>query len=332
MGNMAIESYPTVSMLYKMILIRTFENVISQKKMQREIYGMAHCACGQEAIAVGVCTALREDDYIVSTHRPHGHAIAKGVDIKKIMAEIMGKSTGTNKGKGGSMHIMEQDLGLVMSTGIVGSGLPVACGTAFASKYKGDGKVTCVFFGDGAANEGVFHECLNISAIWQLPIIFVLEDNGLAVTTHTKETSACSDYTALANAYGIEAKLIDGQDIETVYSTAREVIEHTRRNNLPMLIQAKTVRFNEHAEGEYYWEIRKTEYRSLLKLEEDKKMRCPIQKYSMKLIEEGIITESTLQELNEKAVAEVQKSLVYAAQALEPQIETAFQNVFEESM
>ncbi|MCI8774402.1 MAG: thiamine pyrophosphate-dependent dehydrogenase E1 component subunit alpha [Lachnospiraceae bacterium] len=318
-----------ISLLYKMILIRVFENEISRRKMQREIYGMAHCACGQEAVAVGLCSALQKEDYVVSTHRPHGHAIAKGVDIKKIAAEIMGKGVGTNNGKGGSMHIVDPELGLIMSTGIVGSGIPVACGAAFSAKYKKDGKVACVFFGDGAANEGVFHECLNISAVWKLPIIFVLEDNGLAVTTKTKNTSACLDYIALASAYGIKGELVDGQDIENVHKAAKESVMYVKSKGLPILIQAKTIRFNEHAEGEYYWEIRKTGYRSLEKLEEDKISRCPIRIYSNKLIERKLITEKNLKELEERAYMEVQESFDYATQAAEPEIGKAFQDVYK---
>lgn len=319
-----------LSLLYKMILIRTFENKLSQMKMQRQIYGMVHCACGQEAIAVGTCAALQRDDYIVSTHRPHGHAIAKGVDINKIMAELLGKDDGTNGGKGGSMHIVGQEQGLIMSTGIVGSGIPVACGSAFASKYKKDGRVTCVFLGDGAANEGVLHECLNISVIWGLPIIFLIEDNGLAVTTQTKNTSACLDYTILANAYGMKAKLADGQDVESVYGIIKDALKYVREKSMPMLIQAKTLRFNEHAEGEYYWNIRKTEYRNLTELEVDKKAKCPIQIYYKKLSKCGIISEKILKEFEEKAYREVQESLEYASNLSRPEVEKAFQHVYKE--
>lgn len=319
-----------LSLLYKMVLIRAFENRLSQMKMQKEIYGMVHCACGQEAIAVGACAALQKDDYIVSTHRPHGHAIAKGVDINKVMAELLGKEAGTNNGKGGSMHIMDQELGFIMSTGIVGSGIPVACGAAFASKYKKDGKVTCVFFGDGAANEGVFHECLNISVIWGLPIIFLIEDNGLAVTTQTKNTSACLDYTVLANAYGMEGKLVDGQDVENVYKVVKDAVKYVRENSLPMLIQAKTLRFNEHAEGEYYWNIRKTGYRDLIELEKNREMKCPIQLYYKKLLKCGLIMENLLEEFEKKAYMEVKESLEYASELSESKVEKAFQDVYKE--
>lgn len=317
-----------IELLYKMILIRTFENTIEKYKMQGKIYGMAHCYNGQEAVAVGICSALNKSDYIISNHRPHGHAIAKGINLSQMMAEIFGKRTGTNGGKGGSMHVHDTDCGLITSTGIVGSGIPVACGAAFASKYKQDGRITCVFFGDGSANEGVLHECLNLSAIWKLPVIFVLEDNGLAVTTLTRNTSACSDYTKLASVYGINSVLVDGQDVQEVYKAAINAVSLARRDSLPTLIQAKTIRFHEHAEGEWYLRMKKENYRDNSELEQSKILKCPINLYSTKLLKQGIVNEVKISELYEKAQNVIQSCIDYAMDSPIPELSSAFENVY----
>lgn len=318
----------SLSLLYKMILIRTFEDTISCLKNQNQVYGMAHCYNGQEAIAVGACSALNKTDYIISNHRPHGHAIAKGVDLNQIMSEIFGKSTGTNAGKGGSMHINSLEHGLITASGIVGSGIPVACGSAYSSKFKQDKKVTCVFFGDGAANEGTFFESLNLAAIWKLPIVFVLEDNGLAITTLTKNTSACSDYTALASAFGINSALVDGQNVEAVYNAVSNAVQTARNDSMPTLIQAKTIRFNEHAEGEWYLRMREANYRNIQELEQAKIDSCPIEIYSNVLQARKILSKIDVEKLYEKAYSIVQKSVEFALKSPYPDPQTAFENVY----
>lgn len=317
-----------VSMLRRMMLIRAFETVISQYKMDRKIYGMAHCCQGEEAVAVGVCQALEETDYIVSNHRPHGHAIAKGVDLRQMMAEIFGKATGTNAGKGGSMHVNDRDKGMIAATGIVGSGIPLACGAAFASKYKHDQRVTCVFFGDGAANEGVLHESLNLAAVWKLPIVFVLEYNGLAVTTSTGDTSACSDYTKLASVYGIHASRVDGQNVEEVYQAACEAVELARTQSAPSLLQAQTIRFQEHAEGEWYQRMVETHYRDYEALERERTERCPIRLYAARLIGQGVLTEEEVVRMWREAEAEIQSCLNFAQASPLPDPASAFEFVY----
>ena len=319
-----------IEQLYKMILIRTFENTVEEYKMQGKIYGMAHCYNGQEAIAVGVCSALKQSDYIISNHRPHGHAIAKGVNLNMMMAEIFGKKSGTNGGKGGSMHIHDSECGLIMSTGIVGSGIPVACGTAFSSKYFHDNKVTCVFLGDGAANEGIMHECLNLAAIWQLPVIFVVEDNGLAVTTKTKDTSACLNYTKLASAYNMKSYEVNGQRVQEVYKVARDAVTKARNKSMPSLIHAKTIRFHEHAEGQWYLRMKEINYRDNNLLEKDKLTKCPIKICCKSLMDQGSIDEEFINALYKKARDEVQAAVEYANNSDVPQVNSAFENVFLE--
>ena len=315
-----------VHMLYEMMLIREFENTVGEYKLKRQIYGMAHCCNGQEAIAVGTCTALKDTDYVISNHRPHGHAIAKGVDITKMFAEIFGKSTGTNGGKGGSMHIVDKNVNFLPSTGIVASGIPVACGTAFASKMQKNHRISCVFFGDGAANEGVLAECLNIASIWSLPIMFVLEDNGLAVTTQTKDTSACREYVQLANAYNIKAMKIDGQDVELVYRTAEQAAEYIRSEEKPVLIHATTVRFSEHAEGEYYRKMRETKYRDYDKLDEQMRKECPIINYTKVLSDRNVMTEKQILDMKQKVKEKIEDSLRAALDSPLPNEFEAFEN------
>lgn len=328
MGFNIIEKDLSLTFLYKMMLIRAFENTVGEYKLKGQIYGMAHCYNGQEAVAVGICAALKKDDYVISNHRPHGHAIAKGVKIAKIMAEIFGKATGTSGGKGGSMHLCDKGVGFLPSTGIVGSGIPVACGAAFASKYKEENNVTCVFFGDGAANEGILHECLNFASIWKLPIIFVLEDNEIAVTTPTKDTSACSDYTILSSSYNIKAVKVNGQDVEEVYISALEAVDLARSKSCPMLIQAKTIRFNEHAEGEYYLKMRETNYRDNSVLLKQIKQECPIKRYINILQKRNMITSLEILDLEQKVKSEINCSLDFAFESPIPDKLSAFQYIY----
>lgn len=320
----------SIFLLYQMMLIRAFEEAVSECKLKKMIYGSVHCCNGEEAVAVGVCAALEKVDYIVSDHRPHGHAIAKGVDPARVMAEIFGRRTGTSSGKGGSMHINDASVGMIASTGIVGSGLPLACGAAFASKFKRNGKISCVFFGDGAANEGTLHESLNLAAKWRLPVIFVLEDNEFAVTTNTRNTSACNDYVAMANVYGMKGEHVDGQDVEQVYAVAKKAAGMARGHGDPFLIQAHTIRFNEHAEGEYYLKMREKKYRDYVDLEKKKAALCPIVLYKSKLLSDGRITEELIKDLIAKAEREAMRSVQYAVASPVPEIGTAFENVFVE--
>lgn len=311
-----------------MLLIREFENKVSEEKLKRNIYGSVHCYNGEEAVAVGVCTALARNDYVISNHRPHGHAIAKGMDIKPIMAEIFGKVSGANKGKGGSMHIQDASVGLIASTGIVGSGIPLACGAGFASKYKGDGRISCIFVGDGAANEGTLHESLNLAARWALPVLFVLEDNELAVTTNTRMTSVVNDYVRLAEVYGIEGCHVDGQDVEAVYKISKASAEICRKESRPAFIQAHTIRFNEHAEGEYYLRMKEKKYRDYYELKIKMKSRCPIKCYEDVLKKKNRITETEIGILQETVLKEVEKAYLYAISSNIPDEDMAFQNIY----
>lgn len=315
-------------LLYRMILIREFENAVTVCKDNRQIYGGTHCCNGEEAIAVGTCMALNRDDYIVSNHRPHGHALAKGGDPDRIMAEMFGKMNGTNSGKGGSMHIHDAGVGHIASTGIVGSGIPIGCGAGFAAKYENKGRISAVFFGDGAANEGVLHESLNLAAAWGLPVLFVLEDNGLAITTQTKESSACHDYVKFASSYGIEGTHVDGQNVEEVFDKVSEAAAYIRNESKPFFIHAHTIRFNEHAEGDYYKRMIEKNYRDYSVLEMEKRDKCPVKMYISRLKSEGVLTDHEVEEMYDQVKKTIDHSIDYAVSSPEPEPESAFTDVF----
>ncbi len=326
--EIAKENYEKKSLLRKMIRIRNFEEKLTEYKLNRKILGQIHCYTGQEAVSVGVCAALSSDDYIVSNHRSHGHVIAKGVDINLIMAEIFGKSTGTNGGKGGSMHIFDKSFGSICTTAIVGSGLPIACGAAFASKYKNDGKIACVFFGDGASNEGTFHECMNLASIWNLPIIFLLENNGVAVTTLLKKVTVDNDLYLRAQSFGINSRQVDGQDVEEVYSAVKFAIESIKKGNGPVLIEAKTYRFHEHAEGDVYANMTKAGYRDNNEVNSWEINKDPIKLYSNKLLSENTITISEIESIYAEENLIIENSIKFAEKSSFPLNEEAYTNVF----
>jgi len=212
-------------MFYKMHLIRNFDTKVRDLWMDNKIYGLAHSYVGAEAIAVGGCAALRPDDYITSTHRGHGHTIAKGADVKKMMAELFGKYEGYNRGKGGSMHIADVEHGMLGATGIVGSGMPIALGSAMAADLLGNGKVTICFHGDGGTNQGVWHETINMAAAWNLPVIFLTENNQMAIGTELCCVSRETDLYRRAAGYGIPGVLVDGFNVFDVYSAVKQAVE-----------------------------------------------------------------------------------------------------------
>jgi acetoin:2,6-dichlorophenolindophenol oxidoreductase subunit alpha len=323
-----VEHYDKKSLLKKMIRIRCFEEKVTEYKLKGKILGQVHCCSGQEAVVVGACSALAPTDYIISTHRSHGHVIAKGVDINLIMAEIFGKSTGTNGGKGGSMHIFDKTLGSICTTAIVGSGLPIGCGAAFASKYKEDGKITCVFLGDGAANEGTFNECMNLASIWKLPIIFLIENNGVAITTLLENVSVNKDLYLRTQAYNISSKQVDGQNIEEVHLAIKDAIVSIKEGKGPVLIEAKTCRFHEHAEGQLYATMTKAEYRNNQEVDYWKVNKDPIKLFTNKLVAENIIEPSEIEGIYLEENLIIENAIIFAEQSLFPNNNEAYSNIF----
>jgi TPP-dependent pyruvate/acetoin dehydrogenase alpha subunit len=235
-------------MLRQMLMIRRFEERASADYLAGKIYGVVHCYIGEEAVAVGVCSTLKRDDRIISTHRGHGHCIAKGADLNRMMAELYGRQTGYCKGKGGSMHIADFDIGMLGANGIVAGGISIITGAGLAAQMEGKGGVAVSFFGDGASNAGPFHECLNIAAAWKLPMIYVCENNMYAAQTAAAVTHALSDVAAKAAGYGIPGVVVDGNDIFADYQATNRAVERARAGEGPTLIECKTYRWRAHTE------------------------------------------------------------------------------------
>lgn len=317
-----------IELLQKMIRVRCFEEAVAEKKEQNIIFGPVHTTIGQEAVDVGVCSALSKDDYIVGTHRSHGYMIGKGAKINTMMAEIYGKRTGTNGGKGGSMHVSDKSIGSLGASGIVGSGMPIACGAGFSSKYKNDKKVTCVFFGDGASHEGTFHESLNLASIWKLPIIFLLKNNGLAITTVLEQTSVIKDFYIRANSYNMPGYVLDGQNVEEMYENISSIVEYVRSGNGPVLVEAKTIRFREHQEGVGYKKIANSNYRDNEKVAYDIENNDPILNYKKKLIKNNIINEAEYEIFVKKEKQNIEDAIKFAEESSTPEISDAYTNIY----
>lgn len=237
--------------LYRVMrLIRRFEEVASQLLVEGKIPASLHSSVGQEAVAAGVCAALEPSDLIVSNHRGHGHCIAKGLDVRTMMAELMGKAAGSNNGRGGSMHVADPTLGILGANGIVGAGIPVALGAAYACRVRESGQIVACFFGDGAANEGGCHEAMNIAALWQLPLIFVCEHNAYAEMTPQKVHAPIRDIALRAAGYDMPGEIVDGNDILAVCAAAEAAAARARRGEGPTLVECKTYRVRGHFEGD----------------------------------------------------------------------------------
>jgi pyruvate dehydrogenase E1 component alpha subunit len=233
-----------------MLTIRLFEQRVAREFRTGEIPGFVHMYVGEEAVAAGVCANLEDDDYVTSTHRGHGHCIAKGCDLRRMMAEIYGREDGLCKGRGGSMHIADFSRGMLGANAIVGGGVALATGAGLASSVRGSGQVAVAFFGDGAANQGVLHESLNLAAIWKLPVVYVCENNGFAESTPAAYATSVPDVASRASAYGIPGVVADGGDVRDVYVAARTAVERARASEGPTLLEVKTYRFLGHFEGD----------------------------------------------------------------------------------
>ncbi len=235
-------------LLHKMVLIRRFEETALELRLSGRVYGTMHPYIGEEAIAVGVCSILRQTDRVVSNHRGHGHCIAKGADLGRMVAELFGRTDGYCRGRGGSMHIADFDIGMLGANGIVGAGLPIAAGSALASALTGDGGVTVCFFGDGATGEGAFHEALNVSALWKLPIVWVCENNQYAAENTSTSNVPTGDVATFALAYGIPGQIVDGNDVLAVRAAAEGLVERARAGQGPAILECKTFRVGVHAQ------------------------------------------------------------------------------------
>lgn len=311
------------SMYEQMVTIRRFEETAAALMDEGKLVGEIHLYVGQEATAVGVCSALREDDYITSTHRGHGHVIAKGADIKPMMAELFGRRTGLCKGKGGSMHVADVSLGILGANGIVGGGLPIATGAGLAAQMSEKKQVAVCFFGDGASNEGAFHGSLNLASVWNLPVIYVCENNKYHEFSLSGPVTA-GEIFKRADAYEIPGVRVDGQDVLAVHETAREAIQRARSGGGPTLIEADTFRFAGHFVGE---ESVIPSYRSEEEVELAKE-RDPISLFRSRLVEEGHMSDGELERLDAEIESRVQEAVSYAEGSPWPEECEALQDVF----
>lgn len=293
------------SIYSNMIKIRRFEENVVQLYSNGEIPGFIHVYIGEEAVAAGVCAALREDDYITSTHRGHGHCIAKGGRLDYMMAELFGRKTGYCKGKGGSMHIADFGIGILGANGIVSGGIPIAVGAAAGIKYKGEDSIVVSFFGDGATNVGQFHEACNLAATWELPVIFVCENNQYAQTTPQSEHQKIRNAAQRAIAYDMKSVIVDGNDAGEVYRVALESAQRARGGGGPTFIECKTYRWRGHWEGD------PQPYRTRDEVEEWKQ-RCPIVRFRKYIVENGLMGEDEVKRIDEGVEDELGRAIEFA--------------------
>ncbi len=310
-----------LEMLRSMQVIRRFEERASDDYIAGEIYGVVHCYIGEEAVAVGVCSALNREDQIISTHRGHGHCLAKGADLKRMMAELYGRASGYCKGKGGSMHIADFSIGMLGANGIVAGGIPIVTGAGLAAQLEGKGRVAVSSFGDGASNAGPFHESINIAAAWKLPMLYVCENNLYAVNTAAADSLAHQDVAARADGYGIPGVIVDGNDVLAVHQAATEAVSRARAGEGPTLIECKTYRQRGHTERPGQAERRPPE-----EIEAWKK-RDPIDRLVKGMMDQGDLSEEDWQKMDEEILAEIEASVRYAEDSPFPEPDAALEDV-----
>ena len=313
MGN--IDVGKNRELLEYLLLIRRFEERVKLLYKQGAIMGAIHLYIGQEAVAVGVCRALRDEDTVFSTHRGHGHAIAKTGEVERIMAELMGRDTGLSRGHGGSMHLFEPEKGLLGGNGIVGGGIPLSLGGAFSAQYQGSDRISVGFFSDGAVNQGTFAECLNLAALWKLPVLLVCENNQYAATTPVERSTAVRDVAGRARAYGVQAEKLDGNDVRAVYEAAATAVAALRRGEGPRLLECETYRVEPHcgiipderAPGEReLWDP-----------------RDPVGRFAETLLAEKVLSSAELERLEQAVRERLDRAVEFAARSPWPDPRTA---------
>ncbi|WP_027415369.1 pyruvate dehydrogenase (acetyl-transferring) E1 component subunit alpha [Aneurinibacillus terranovensis] len=317
-----IKEEKLVELFHQMWLIRFFDEKVDEFFAKGLIHGTTHLCVGQEATAAGAIALLEEQDKITSTHRGHGHCIAKGANVNRMMAELFGRETGYCKGKGGSMHIADVDKGNLGANGIVGGGIPIAVGAALTSKMKNLGYVTVSFFGDGASNEGSFHESLNMASIWDLPVIFFCENNQYGMSGSVKEMTNIENIADRASSYGIPGVVVDGNDIFAVMNVMAEAVERAKSGKGPTLIDAKTYRWKGHSKSDA------KKYRTREEELEWRNHRDPIARMKKDLIAEGILTEEQANEIEQKAKKQIEEAVEFAQNSPMPSLDTLEEDVY----
>ena len=308
-------------LLHQMLTIRRFEETSEQLYLQGLVHGTMHLSVGQEASAVGAIAALQREDYILSTHRGHGHCIAKGAQVPLMMAEFMGKEAGYCRGRGGSMHMADVETGNLGANGIVAGGVPMAAGVGLSLKMQKSKQVVMVFFGDGAANEGAFHESLNMAAIWDLPVIYLCENNQYAMSMAIGRASRVDNLSERAAGYGVPGVTVDGNDLVAVYAAACAAVERARRGEGPTLIEAKTYRWKGHSKSD------KQRYRTKDEVKEWQD-RDPVATLAAQLMEAALLTREEFAQMQERVAAEIEAAVEFARNAPEPDPATILEGIY----
>jgi acetoin:2,6-dichlorophenolindophenol oxidoreductase subunit alpha len=310
-----------VELLRNMLLSRAFDEKVNDLYAEGKVHGTAHFYVGQESVAVGTIAALKEGDVITSTHRGHGHAIAFGLDLDRMAAELLGQATGYCHGKGGSMHIADVKAGMLGANGIVGGSMGIACGAAWAFKRRGQDHAALCFFGEGGANEGIFHETLNLAAIWKLPVVFVCENNQYGMSMSVEKATAIENISDRAAAYGMPGVTVSGSDLDEVYEATLEALKRARAGEGPTLLEAITYRYLGHSKSDA----------NLYRTREEISMwrkQDPIQRFAMKLEEEGVLEEDEWRKLEQQARERIEEAFAKAEKEPDPEPESALEDVY----
>jgi TPP-dependent pyruvate/acetoin dehydrogenase alpha subunit len=312
-----------IKMYEDMLKIRLFEEKVRELDLKGRLPGFFHLYVGEEAIAVGTCSAIHRDDYVTSTHRGHGHLIAKGGDLNKAMAELFAKATGYCRARGGSMHIAAPELGMLGANGIVGAGIPIATGAAFSARYQKNGKIAVCFFGDAASNQGTFHEALNIASAFDLPVVYVCENNLYGVGTLQSKVRKVEDIAERAKAYCMPGVIVDGNDVEAVFEAVTAAAERARTGHGPTLIECKTYRHYTHFVGE------PDNYRTKAEVAAWK-AKDPLKTYPARLVGEKAVSEKELELIRERVERQIEAAVQYAENSPDPELESATEDVYSE--
>ena len=312
--------------LRQMLLIRRFEEKAGEAYSLGKIGGFCHLYIGQEAVAVGSLAALGPDDYITCSYREHGHALARGITPRTVMAELFGKAAGGSKGKGGSMHLFDASLGFLGGHGIVGGHIPLATGMAFAAKYRETEQVAVCFFGEAAVNNGAFHEALNMAALWKLPVIYLCENNRYGMGTALERASAIYDISERASSYDMANEVVDGQDVLIMHAAMERAVQRARADKVPTLLEVRTYRFMGHSMSDPIH----GHYRTKEEVEDQRK-RDPISVWSHRLIAEGLMDEAAVKALDKEIISEVNDAYQFADEAPDPDADELYRDVYADS-
>lgn len=305
----------------QMLLVRRFEEKSAEAYSTGKIGGFCHLYIGQEAVAIGAISAIRKDDYVLTSYREHAHAIAKGISPDSVMAELYGKAGGCSRGKGGSMHMFDKEVNFLGGHGIVGGQIPLATGVAFATKYKETDQVTLCFFGEAAVNQGAFHESMNMAQLWKLPCIYICENNQYGMGTSLERAMSLQDISQKACAYEIAAEFVDGMDVLAVREATLRAVERARKTYLPTLLEVRTYRFMGHSMSD------PGNYRTRAEIERHQE-RDPLKLFSTSLKEEGVMNEAEMKKVDEEVRAEVEHAVRFAEESPLPAPEELFTNVY----